>query len=81
LAGAIINVLKRHGEVHLRCFGRRSLWKATKAMIVARTTAASYGTDIYFLPYFIEAVFDGQKQVGFGFTTVANTTPKWGSAE
>lgn len=77
LAGAISHALRQHGDISVRSFGKDTVYKAAKALAIARHFLSGTNSDIElsYSPAFIEAdTSDGKKMSGICFYTF--TGPK-----
>jgi len=72
LAGAIFHSLENNKEVVLRCFGNKTISKATKAMAIARGKVAVKGGDMYMWPIFIVAKMNENERTGIAFYCYSN---------
>lgn len=67
LAGAITHGVRKNGEVTVRAFGPIAVYKAVKALAIARGLVATQGFDLYCAPAYADAIMGGQKKTGIKF--------------
>lgn len=67
LATVISETLKSEGSVRVRGFKDMAIYKAVKAIIIARGNIATQGYDMYEVPDFIVGEIDGRENTGFEF--------------
>lgn len=75
LAGAVSHALRTNGEINVRAFGKEAIWKAAKALAIAReyVHATNPDLDLSYSPAFIEADIDnGGVMTGICFCTFAS---------
>jgi stage V sporulation protein S len=67
LAGAIMHGVRKNGEVVVRAFGPMAVYKAVKAMAIARGLVATQGYDLYCVPAYTDAKMGGETKTGIKF--------------
>ena len=72
LAGAISHALRNNGEVSVRCFGAASIFKAAKALAIARDYVKVQGLQLECSPGFINAKMNDNDISGICFYTFAS---------
>ncbi len=78
LAGAIGHALRTNGEINVRAFGSDAIYKAIKALAIARDyiSATNPNLEIAYAPAFIETEVETGVMTGICFCTFANTKPE-----
>ena len=67
LAAAITHEVAEHGEVEMRAFGAQAVYKAVKALAIARGYVATQGYDLYNVNAFADAEMGGIVKTGIKF--------------
>ncbi len=77
LAGAIGHALRTNGEINVRAFGAEAIYKAIKALAIAKDyiSATNPNLEIAYAPAFIETDIESGVMTGICFCTFANTKP------
>lgn len=73
LAGAITHAIEEHKSCAVRCFGKDSIAKASKAIAIARGFVATKGPDLYCWDKFIVSDMNGQERTGIVFFCYCNS--------
>ena len=73
LAGAITHAVEENGECVVRCFGKDSIAKASKAIAIARGFVATKGSDLYCWDSFIVTEMNGNERTGICFYCFCNS--------
>jgi len=69
LAGAIVHRIKDKGECRLRAFGAHACFKTDFCLVMARSTLAGYGYDLYWFCCFIDSKMGNETMTGLGYIT------------
>jgi len=67
LAGAITHGVRKHGEISVRAFGPMAVYKAVKALAIARGLCATQGYDMYTAHAYTSAQMGGKEKTGIKF--------------
>lgn len=73
LAGAITHAIEENKECVVRCFGKDSIAKASKAIAIARGFVATKGADLYCWNTFIVTNMNGNERTGIAFFCFSNS--------
>lgn len=76
LAGAITHGVRKHGEIVVRAFGPMAVYKAVKALAIARGYVATQGYDLYCAPAYASAQMGGQEKTGIKFLCFVSKNDK-----
>lgn len=76
LAGAITHGVRKHGEIVVRAFGPMAVYKAVKALAIARGYVATQGYDLYCAPAYANAQMGGQEKTGIKFLCFVSKNEK-----
>lgn len=76
LAGAITHGVRKHGEIVVRAFGPMAVYKAVKALAIARGYIATQGYDLYVAPAYTSAIMGGQEKTGIKFLCFVSKNEK-----
>lgn len=67
VAGAIVGVIRDHGDARLQAIGAGAINQTVKAIAIARGYMAPGGIDLACIPYFVDLDISGDERTAVGF--------------